>query len=271
MSLETTTHENKIGQLQKILIGPIPIPEKGGRNRLVAKVREIDSLGEFEVMRMHKLFREYYEDHPYEQFRKDLFAKDDVILLIDAKSKNVEGFSTLLKVEFQKAGRKVNGIYSGDTVLSKAYWGSPALGVAFLKYLWMQKIKSPLTPLYWFLISKGYKTYLLMANNFLTHYPRLETATPPEMQEIMDKFYSERFSELYDPSTGLLRPKGPSCHLKDNVADISLKDLENSRIAFFAEKNPNWKKGSELCCVAAMTLEMPARYVVKKFWKGLFR
>ena len=62
--------------------------------------------------------------------------------------------------------------------LNKQFWGSPALGIQFLIYLWKLKIKSITRPVYWFLISKGYKTYLLMANNFSEHYPRFEKSTP---------------------------------------------------------------------------------------------
>lgn len=264
-------NEVGISPMSNVSIPAISVPGKTRVARLVARVRSVETLSEFEIMRMHALFCEYYENHDYERFKRDLLAKDDAILLSDAKAKTIEGFSTLLKVEFRKGRRSVRGIYSGDTVLSKAYWGSPALGAAFLKYLWVQKIKSPLTPLYWFLISKGYKTYLLMANNFLTHYPRFERRIPADIQGVMDDFYGSRFAGSYDAATGLMKFQGASCHLKDDVADISPKDLLNRRIAFFAERNPDWKAGTELCCVAEMTLEMPARYMVKKFLKGMFR
>src|SRR5690606_10022407 len=139
------------------------------------------------------------------------------------------------------------------------------------KYLWFEKIKAPLKPLYWFLISKGYKTYLLMANNFSRHYPRLEEPTPAYYKKIMDEFYSMKFKTLYKSDQGLIIPEGPSCHLKENVADITETQLKVPRIAFFQRSNPNWKDGTELACVAEMTLLMPIKYALKKMWKGFFK
>lgn len=46
------------------------------------------------------------------------------------------------------------------------FWGRRSLGVAFLIYMFKKKLARPSVPLHCFLISRGYKTYLLMANNF---------------------------------------------------------------------------------------------------------
>ena len=77
-----------------------------------------------------------------------------MILLKDA-GQTIQGFSTLLSLRVDMAGRRVRGVFSGDTVLDKCYWGSRALGKAFLRYLALEKLKSPAEPLYWLLISKG--------------------------------------------------------------------------------------------------------------------
>ena len=36
------------------------------------------------------------------------------------------------------------------------------------------RIKYPFNELYWLLISKGYKTYLLLANNYYVYYPNIK-------------------------------------------------------------------------------------------------
>lgn len=241
------------------------------RNALVAETRAVDQLSSIEIERMHLLLNLYYENHPRDQFVADLMEKNHVILLKDRKTRVIQGFSTLLQVPLNMNGKQVWGVFSGDTVLNKSYWGSAALGIAFLTYLWKFKLQNPLKPVYWFLISKGYKTYMIMANNFLTHYPRYERPTPVQEKKIMDAFYGKKFGHLYSSELGLMIPKGPACHLKGTVADITEEHLKNPRIRFFQEKNPDWIKGVELCCIAEMTITMPISYSIKKFVKGLFR
>lgn len=220
-----------------------------------------------QLERMYELFSEYYLNHTFQSFQNDLFEKNHVILLIDKKTGMIQGFSTLLRVPLHMNGKKVVGVYSGDTVVNKDYWGSPALGIEFLKYLWKVKVKRLGTPVYWFLISKGYKTYLLMAKNFGTFYPRFETHTPVNFKLLMDDFYGNKFPGSYQIESGLIIHKGTSCSLKEKVSDIHEELLTEPRIAFFQKKNPEWSRGDELTCIAEMTLAMPFKYMIKKFLK----
>lgn len=216
---------------------------------------------------MYDLFCHYYENHSFEQFLMDLSEKNDVILLQEKKTQTIQGFSTILKKEIIIEGKKTWAVFSGDTVLNKTFWGSPALGIQFLTYLWKLKIKCLNRPVYWFLISKGYKTYLLMANNFAQHYPRFEIPTPDFEKKLMKEFYSSKFSKSYLAEKDLIVPQKDSCKLKISVADISNELLKNPRIAFFQNRNPDWQKGSELCCIAKMSLLLPLHYSLKKFFK----
>ena len=237
------------------------------RKELKAVTIRVKKLKRHEVERMYELFSQYYENHTLQSFEHDLFEKNHVILLKDKKDRSLQGFSTLLRVPLKKSGKKVLGVYSGDTVISKDYWGSPALGIEFLKYLWKLKMKRPGTAVYWFLISKGYKTYLIMANNFATHYPRYDQPIPAEYKKLMDDFYCVRFGENYDSSTGLISYLEKSCALKEHVADITSELLKEPRIAFFQQQNPKWAEGHELTCIAKMTIWMPFKYVLKKTFK----
>ena len=234
---------------------------------LRAKTIHVKKVKLHELERMYELFSEYYLNHTFQSFQDDLFEKNHVILLKDKRSGKLQGFSTLLKVPLQMNGKKAIGVYSGDTVVNKDYWGSSALGVEFLKYLWKLKIKRMGTPVYWFLISKGYKTYLLMAKNFTTFYPRFETTIPKEFKELMDDFYGKKFPGNYQIESGLIVHQGKSCALKEKISDITSEHILEPRIAFFQKKNPEWSKGDELTCIAEMTLSMPFKYMLKKFLK----
>lgn len=238
---------------------------------VTAKIRSVENLSSLEIERMYQLMQLYYENVNLEQFKADLLEKDHVILLCDKNTQGIQGFSTLLKVPMTIGKRQMIGVYSGDTVLNKAYWGTSSLGKAFLQYLWQVKVMNLNKPIYWFLISKGYKTYLLMANNFKTHYPRFERQTPSHFKAIMDAFYSKKFSDSYIAEKDLIHIDKPSCHLRDNVATIQEAHLKLPRVKFFQERNPHWHQGDELTCIAEMTLLMPLTYALKKMIKGLFK
>lgn len=234
---------------------------------LKAETIRVKKVSRQELERMYELFAEYYQNHTYESFQHDLFAKNHVIFLKDKKTNRLQGFSTLLRVPLQMNGKKVVGVYSGDTVVNKDYWGSPALGIEFLKYLWKLKVRRLGTPVYWFLISKGYKTYLLMAKNFKTFYPRFEDKTPEHFKLLMDEFYGNKFPDSYHIESGLIIHSGTSCALRENISDITMELISEPRIAFFQKQNPEWAKGNELTCIAEMTLFMPFKYIIKKFLK----
>ncbi len=228
------------------------------------EIRVPKELNRVELDRMYAVFAKYYNNHDKNIFMIDLIEKDHVILLRDARSGVIQGFSTLLKIHLKKYGINAIGIYSGDTVLEKEYWGTKALGMAFLTYLWREKVKNPFRPVYWLLISKGYKTYLLMANNFKTHFPRLDQSTPPKIKHIMDSFYADKFGDDYDRDKGLIEFDSASCCLKEKIAEISHELTKNPKVRFFAEKNPKWDRGHELACLAEMTLWLPLKYFLKK-------
>jgi hypothetical protein len=239
--------------------------------KVTGTVCAVENLSTLQIERMFQLMQMYYENVSMEQFKTDLLEKDHVILLQDKCNKTIQGFSTLLQVPLTVGGRNVLGVYSGDTVLNKSYWGTAALGITFLKYLWQLKVMNLTKPVYWFLISKGYKTYLIMANNFTTHYPRYEAETPSYYKQVMKAFYAKKFGQSYISDSDLIKFNTPSCHLRENVAAIKESQLRIPRVKFFQDKNPDWQNGDELTCIAEMTFFMPLTYAIKKLLKGIFR
>ena len=215
---------------------------------------------------MFALFQRYYDQVDFERFALDLRPKQYVILLFDAERK-LQGFSTLQHLEVQRNGNTIRGIFSGDTVVDEKFWGQRTLGRIFLRHLWKEKCKHPFSPLWWFLISKGYKTYLLMANSFPEHYPRFERPTPPEAQDVMDAFAEQMFPDAYQKASGTIEFAAPHGQLKNRVAPITPDLLENPRIAFYQERNPGWRLGNELTCVAKMTWGLPFYYTAKALFK----
>ena len=233
-------------------------------SELYTKVVAAQSIGADLELDMYQLLSAHYACTDFHRFCEDLRAKDSVILIFDRALNRLRGFSTIKSVTVTREdGVACRAIYSGDTIIEPAYWGNTALQNAFLKYLLVEKMKRPFQPLYWFLISKGYKTYLLMANNFSTHYPRHEAETPANAQSLMNAYGEAFFGNAYSPETGLIVFDESLGQLRDGVAEITDNERKFPRIAFFESCNPQWREGAELACLAELTLDVPFKYVAK--------
>ncbi len=240
---------------------------------LKGKFFKVKALNVHQIIKMYQLMNEYYNGVRYDTFIQDLSKKDGAILLLNKVTKEVEGFSTLMYVDTEIDNVKYRGAFSGDTVLNKKYWGQTVLASTFGKHLLRQKLKSPFRPYFWYLISKGYKTYLLMGNNFGTHYPRYEKPTPSFYKKLLSSVYGRMYPDNYIQDKGLIEFFDEStCSLKEKVAPIT-NDLlkKNKRIAYFNKINKNWLEGTELACVAEMTFLTLFSYQIKAVKKLVSR
>jgi hypothetical protein len=240
--------------------------------RLSFSIVPVGSVTRTEQEVMFHLFLQYYDLPNPADFFRDFAAKDDVIILRDRKTKEIKGFSTQKKLTHEIDGKKYLGVFSGDTIIDRDYWGDNTLGLAFFWYLTKLSLPWPWTRIYWHLISKGYKTYLLMTNNFTTFYPRFDKKTPSFFQSLTEDFAHQLYPETYDKEKGLLIFEGPHEHLKGNVAPIT-SDLRQRypHINYFAEHNPNWEKGDELVCIAEFHMCLPFMLIKKVMLKSFKR
>jgi hypothetical protein len=233
--------------------------------RLTSEVVSIDALHPTAVDEMWRVFSKYYADVSREAFERDLFEKDDVILLLDSGDASLQGFSTLKVYRRAIDGRPFIAVFSGDTIVEHAYWGQTALQRSFFRYVVKVKLLNPHRAVYWYLISKGYKTYLLLSRNFASFYPRHDRETPAFEQSILDLLSVDKFGDAYQD--GVLR--FPICQgrLRQGVAPVDTALLEQPDIHFFVTKNPGHAKGEELCCLgsvdAGLVLSFTSRLLEK--------
>lgn len=225
----------------------------------VVPVREI---GDALKKTMFSLFRQYYADVDFHRFSVDLSEKTSVIMLWDRSKSTTSmtstgsaistapylfGFSTVLVREVPEGGRIV---YSGDTVVDSDYWGSRTLQSAFSRVLFQTRLRHPFSPLYWMLISKGFKTYMLMRRNFKVSFPNTHGVATPELLKIKNDFYKGKFGDHYDAETSIIDFGSSIGRVKDQVAMPSEKDRMNPEVKFFLAKNPRYHQGVELACIA---------------------
>lgn len=242
--------------------------------RLIARRVAVPALDPATIAAMWSVFRQYYADISESRFLADLHEKQWVILLLDEGDRSVQGFSTIQVLRRRFEGREYLAVYSGDTIIHAAYWGQTALQAGFYRFLMRLMLSNPFTPVYWFLISKGFKTYLLVSRGCPDYWPRHDQPTPPRILGMLDQLASEKFGDAWQPATGILHFATPAGRLREGVAPISAELLSHPDIRFFAERNPGHAQGDELCCLARIDLKLALFYVGKlarKRWQRLRR
>lgn len=233
--------------------------------------RPIKSVTVGNIKQMYDIYASYYENTSLDIFLNDLSKKSGVILVTRKSDDKIVGFSTQTFFDIKVDGKRVRGIFSGDTIIEQAYWGNNALANTFYRRLIIERIKRPFTPFYWFLISKGYKTYLLMTNNFYNYYPKVDgnRGDRNERYHNITQAYCEAlFPEAFDKEAMLLDFGQEYVRLKGDVADITPElKVANPHIAFFEKVNPTWRRGTEVPCLAACDYESLFRSIVDVPWK----
>jgi len=216
-----------------------------------------------DIRQMYAVYSRYYERTEWDIFLRDLSKKSGAFLIRRKSDNLIVGFSTVVTTDLMVKGRKARGVFSGDTIIERAYWGSRVLQLAFYKFLISEKVRNPRATLYWLLISKGFKTYLLLANNFVSYYPNPQGKNS-ELSEVVDIYCNQMFPEYYDADRQILDFGDEYQCLKGDVAEITESMRRgNPGIRFFEECNPEWRRGTELPCVGVFDLEMLAAYALK--------
>ena len=236
---------------------------------LTTRYQKVNTLSVQDIARMHALFEENYALSPLATFINDLEKKDGAFIVRKKSTQEIVGFSTLGIYTFELGGKQAKGLFSGDTIIDRNYWGSRSLQKAFAFKLFWEALKSPLTPQYWLLISKGYKTYLLLARNFPDFYPKRGGSATPELQDLVTEYCEAMFPGKLDHDSMLLDfGQGANC-LKEHVAAITPEmRAADPDIGFLEQRNPSWQRGTELPCIARADLKTFLAYVWPFLWKA---
>ena len=160
------------------------------------------------------------------------------MILLEAAGR-VHGFSTLQVY----VSRSVRVVFSGDTIVHRAAWGSSALART-----WLEVVRQ-LQPEYWLLITSGFRTYRFLPVFWKEFWPRHDSPAAPAL---LCELARERFGQQYDPATGIVRVAAPQV-LRGELREIPVSRLTNRHVEFFARANPGHVRGDELVCLCPLT------------------
>ena len=197
---------------------------------------------------MLALHARHFADVRRERFLCDLAEKNWVILL-HARNGALAGFSTQKLIELEHAGRTIRFLFSGDTIVDRAHWNTPGLAGCFGHLMRRLMAAHGENDLYWFLISKGFRTYRFLPVFFHRFWPAPDRDTPAEMAALLRAVSLHQFGDAFDRQAGVIRPRN-SDRLLPDLADVPPARRRDPHVAFFLERNPGFARGDELACLA---------------------
>jgi hypothetical protein len=249
---------------------PDAIPARPARatRQLDATVDPVAGLTDRAIGAMFDLYDRYYDATSRPLFEADLRNKDYVVTLREA-SGALAGFSTLALMAADIGGRSLRAIYSGDTIIDHAHWGTQALAFTWIRFAGTVKAWAPDAPLYWFLIVKGHRTYRYLSAFSVDFYPRWDRPTPGQTRDVMDHLARRRFADAYDATRGVVSFPCSRGHLKPEWATIEQTEAPRPDVAFFLRSNPGYVSGDELVCLTELTSNNLRPLARRVFEQGL--
>lgn len=196
---------------------------------------------------LYELFSRHFEGIDRVRFTADLEEKNWVLLITDDGDRLV-GFSTLLFYRTTAEGKPLTVVYSGDTVVDPTAWRSSVLSRSWIEAVRRLHRRHGEGPLWWLLITSGFRTYRLLPLFWREFYPRYDRPTPADARRLLDHLASERFGRQYDPAAGVVRFDQPQL-LAPHLRGIPAAKLRDPHVAFFDRANPGHERGDELVCL----------------------
>jgi hypothetical protein len=225
----------------------VPIPVTGPAPRDVALACRRAELTGADRAGMLSLLHEHFDGVCPGQFHSDLDAKDWVLRIV--RGDELVGFSTLRLGSTRHAGRAINVISSGDTIMSPDAWGSPALARGWIALVRSIQSARPSEPWYWLLLSSGFRTYRFLPVFWRVFWPRHDAEPSPDEQDLLAALARAEYGDAFDEAAGVVRFERPH-RLRPHLAAIPAGREDDPHVRFFLARNPGHARGDELVCLA---------------------
>ncbi len=223
-----------------------------GEGSLQSRIVAVPDITKTDRRRMYAIFARHYDCVSLDGFSSDL-AEKDCALVLTSDNGTIRGFSTQKVLQLTVSGVPIRAVFSGDTVVDRAYWGEQELGRCWCRYVSSVYWEDPDVPLYWFLVSKGYRTYLYLPLFFERFYPNWDAPTPEFEQFALDSLAGVKVSNDYCRKRGVVEFAHSKGQLKPHLAEIPARRLRDRHVQFFLQRNPGYGIGHELACLAKIS------------------
>lgn len=228
------------------------------------EIIEMPDLQESTLGAMGEIYLAHYDSSDAALFRHDLAGKTEALLVY--KHRQLVGFTLYQLYRQSWRGQPIRVIYSGDTIVDRAHWGQQALAFSWIARAGQIKRLAPDTPLYWFLIVKGHRTYRYLptfSRSFHPHWSQRDE----HLEALADWLATNKFGNTYDPKSGVIRFPQSRGHLKQAYAHPSSRERTKDAVKFFLRRNPGYLQGHELVCLCELS-EENLKPLARRLFKG---
>ena len=209
-------------------------------SRSTSRVLEVAHLTSLQIEEMFALMLESYEGVLRNTFVRDLQQKDFVLLL--EQGQEIIGFTTIQTYTEIWKQKICHIVFSGDTIVKASFRHNPLIWMSFGR--WMLEYSYGKN-LFWFLISKSFRTYRYLIQNFKEFYPSIQ-GQDLEMKGLATKLAKNKYPHQFDEKTMVIKAKVGSQYLKhDQQPHYRASDQE----IYYYEMNPGFMAGDELVCL----------------------
>lgn len=220
------------------------------RNQLIRK----NELSEQDITAMYQLMDSFYENITPKEFLRTL-AQKDYIFLVKDQFESIQAFTTLQLLHIPGRKQKVHGILAGDIITHKNYVEDRNIFTdAWMEYQLRQKKQKDL---YIFLTCKDYWTFKIFQESFAHCYPNKKEEMPLQIKGLINSFGEYYYSQEYESATGIIKHSCFPRKIKESRMKKMEKALSEEERAFFVRRNPEYKKGYDLICIAELPVENP--------------
>lgn len=211
----------------------------------------LSELAPAQVKRMFFLMSQHYDGVTEDLFLHDLANKQWAGLLKDEQDQ-IQGFTTFVMNPRNCQTAFYNIVFSGDTIIARQYWGTFELvrGTAYTfgRMLAMDLQKK----LFWYLMSKGHRTYMYLPLFFRRFYPSCDPQRQSDDFDIANRCSEILYPDDWYAAKGIVAFKEKHGQLKSELAVGTLRKKEHPHVEFFLEKNPEFGRGDELVCITEL-------------------
>ena len=201
---------------------------------------------------MFALLARCYDHVTRTAFEADLASKTSVILLCDGDG-TLRGFSTQQLYDWTWQGEPAGILFSGDTIVDPLCWGSTGLAKGWCAVAAQALTGHPRRRLFWFLLSKGFRTYLYLPVFFRHFIPSGQPGAPASWTALLDDLATHKFGSAWNPETGVIRFPESHGQLTPELAGIPQARLNDPAVQFFLKHNPDYQNGTELACLTEIS------------------
>ena len=217
---------------------------------MIGELVERATLGSADVTDMYRLFTTHFERVSEARFREDLESKDWVIRIRDRGG--LLGFTSLRCMHVTLEGRRLDLLYSGDTIVKSEARGTTVLARTWIESVRRIRERGGISELHWLLLVSGFRTYRLLPVFWQEFFPNCRTEMPASVRATMDSVASRVFGSHYDRECGVVRFAEPQ-PLRPEFAGIPQSRLRDPHVDYFASINPGHAAGDELVCWARLS------------------